>query len=96
MERYDPDYYDIDEGGNPEFHGHGPAKEEPDCYACCDRGTVTRRILWMRRSRPCPECRPTRLDCRRAALFSALYNSRFWPAYRRLRGHPEYTDESPF
>lgn len=26
---YDPDYYDFDEDGNPEYHGRGPAQEEP-------------------------------------------------------------------
>ncbi len=81
---YDPDYYDFDEDGNPEFHGHGPPKEEPDCGACCDRQVVWGR--W-RRSRPCPGCNPTRLDRIRYAMYWRI---------RTLAHGRKFTDEAPF
>lgn len=74
---YDPDYYDFDEDGNPEFHGHGPPKEEPDCGACNDRGAMPsrfRRSGWRR----CCACRPNRFDRIRSAVFWRYYNSRLW------------------
>lgn len=70
-----------------------PAKEEPDCGWCCDRGWVRRGWLaglLKRGERPCPSCNPTRLDILLTRIRNALWNLR----YRRRVAYT--ADEPPF
>lgn len=82
---FDPDCCTWDEDGNPDVC-LGPPKEEPDCFDCCDTGTVPidRDNLDSAR-RPCPNCDPTRED-----LVAARAR------YEELLAAGGITDEPPF
>ncbi len=82
---------DLDDGYDP--FDDVPAKDEPDCFACFDRGTVgpgfVSRLVgrrWMR----CPSCNPTRLTI-------LYWRSGLWRLRGLLRRRlVEYSDEPPF
>ena len=58
-----------------------PAKEEPDCFSCNDRG--------------CRWCAPSRLDIWRNRLTEPLRWLR-WRMYVWRHGERAYCDEAPF
>lgn len=82
---------DYDEDGRPE---EVYVKEEPDCYTCCDTGTVSvnaagEMVPWTPETGEanCPECSPTeaQMNAQQAEL-----------AARVASGEAGLDDEAPF
>lgn len=76
-----------------------PMKEEPDCYACCDRycvraGRLNRLLLgriWVQ----CPSCNPTRATVVYQRLGLWRIRGFFW-TLTHWRTSAVRTDEPPF
>ena len=94
---YDPDddWYDDETSS--------PLREEPDCYACGDGGTVPAgrwyALLHRREWRPCRSCDPTRLHLLWWGLCWRWHRSRvglWWRQATLRRRGVALSDEAPF